>query len=123
VSFDVATLTSIAGAIGVGSILGGWVTGSKDRRSVRAAALAALGSVERARWAESCDFPAFRQTTRDLETAALLARIPRAVVREYLILAMVARWDSDESNDIDPEMTGRNQCTSGRRRPRSCSAA
>ncbi|RZU30543.1 hypothetical protein BKA19_0161 [Blastococcus saxobsidens] len=101
---DFATITSLIGALGLGSVLGQWINSARDRRSSRANALLALGRVETARWAP---VPAggisFQDAARALMTAALLARIPNAAVREYLTLAQAAAWLSATSWEEDPD--------------------
>jgi len=100
---DIATITSLVGALGLGSLLSQWVNSAKDRRSTRANALLALGQVETARWAPVLEGePRFQDAARALMTATLLARVPGAPVREYLILAQAAAWLSQQSCDDDP---------------------
>lgn len=108
-----ATIVSIAGALGIGSLLGQWIAGSKDRRQVRANALAALAEVESARWANADDYQTsaktFTRYVRELQAAALIARLPREVTRTYLALARLGRWlsvDDVEREEIDPEYAG-----------------
>jgi len=47
----IETITSLMGALGIGSVLGQYLSSTKERRSSRAGALQALGAVESARWA------------------------------------------------------------------------
>lgn len=102
--FDVATVASLVGALGVGSVLGQWLSGGRDRRAARAAVLDALREVETARWAPAKpEKPTFVQATRELETAALLARIPRKYVRFYLHVADAAHTLSQQSWDDYPD--------------------
>lgn len=109
VPIDVPTLVSIAGALGIGSILGQLVAAGKDRRVARAAVLQALSDVETARWAPTAEGePSFAKAARTLRAAALIAQIPRTPVRVYLLLAEVAHWESLESLERtgDPELGG-----------------
>jgi hypothetical protein len=45
---------------------------------------------------------------RKLQTAALIARLPRDAVWEYSVLGQAARWSSDEAweRDADPDWGG-----------------
>jgi hypothetical protein len=108
-ALDVPTIVSLAGALGVGSIIGQLVAGGKDRRSARAAVLQALNDVETARWAPAAKGkPSFADSAHALRGAALIAQIPRNPVHLYLLLAQVAHWESlegfEQSND--PEFGG-----------------
>jgi hypothetical protein len=40
---------------------------------------------------------------RTLQTAALIARLPRDVVWEYAVLAQTARWVSEQNWERDPD--------------------
>jgi hypothetical protein len=89
----------LVAALGVGSVIGNYVGAGKARREVRSAVLKALASTENARWiglAESNEYRHFREALRELETAALIARIPRLAVQHYTVLAVTARGLSDE---------------------------
>lgn len=106
---DVATVVALIGALGIGSIVGQYVAGAGQRRQTRAEVLRALGRVESARWAgpDEPEVP-FRQAIRELETAALLARLPRDLIVHYKVLAQAGHWLSTESWDEypDPEFGG-----------------
>lgn len=113
---DWATFASIVGALGVGSILTQHFASGQDRRQVRADVLGQLASVEDARWAPSDIAPTiddFTQILREFETAALIARLPREAVRQYVIYAFAARSASSEGVEMDkavgtydPELSG-----------------
>lgn len=62
-----------------------------------------LAHTENARWApaESGD-PKFRESMCELETADMMARIPRKVIDQYKVFACVAWWLSRESWDNHP---------------------
>jgi hypothetical protein len=96
---DLATViplvVSVLGALGVGSLIGQWVAGGKDRRAARAAVLDKLGAVEAARWYgtdRGADSEKLVAAVRELETAALIARVPRAAVVPYAQLAVAGLW-------------------------------
>lgn len=95
-------VVSVLGALGIGSVFGQWTAGSKDRRATRAAVLDKLRRVEVLRWPETgadAEGPALLAAIRDLETAALVARIPRAAVLQYGQLAVAGLWTMH--NDIE----------------------
>ncbi|MHA6626250.1 hypothetical protein ACU61A_12515 [Pseudonocardia sichuanensis] len=88
-------VVSVLGALGIGSVIGQWVAGGKDRRAARAAVLDKLGAVEAARWFGSdrtADSEKLVAAIRELETAALVARVPRAAVVPYAQLAAAGLW-------------------------------
>jgi hypothetical protein len=101
VPFDLATVVplvvSVLGALGIASIISQWFAAGKDRRSARAAVLTELAAVEAARWArvreeEAAEHTKFQEAIRQLQTAALIARVPRRPVVLYAQLAMVSLW-------------------------------
>jgi hypothetical protein len=97
VPLDFTAVASFIGALGLGSVVGQWMAGSGARRAARGDVLRRLGAVESARWAdEEGSRPVFRDAVRELEIAALLARIPRRPVRIYLVLAQTAYWESKQ---------------------------
>lgn len=93
---------SVVGALGVGSVAGQFVGGSRDRRQSRAAVLAALSDVESARWVSGESTKGFIAAARDLQTAALIARLPRDPVHEYVALAQAAWWQSVADAEDNP---------------------
>jgi hypothetical protein len=111
---DLATIiplvVSVLGALGVGSVIGQWVAGGKDRRAARAAVLDKLGAVEAVRWYEgdrTADSEKLVAAIRELETAALVARVPRAAVVPYAQLAAGGLWymhDEVERTGGDDDM-------------------
>lgn len=106
---DIANLVSLAGALGLGSVLGQFLMAGGQRRQTRAEVLRALGDVESSRWAgdEKPAMP-FSVAMRELDTAALLARVPREAVVHYKLLAQAGFWASVESWEQypDPEFGG-----------------
>lgn len=102
-------LPALAG-LGVGGVIIGWAGAGKARREVRSAVLKALASTETTRWhglADSRDYQHFRAALHELETAALIARIPRLAVQHYTVFAEAARHLSDDSfedRDGDEEL-------------------
>lgn len=102
---DAATFIALLGALGLGSILAQFVSGGIQRRELRSRVLAALDACENARWANlSSDPPAtsFAERARELQAAALVARVPRAAVAQYLWLSFAGFWLSCESAEEDP---------------------
>ncbi|BBX25715.1 hypothetical protein [Mycolicibacterium alvei] len=99
---DPLELVPLLGALGAGSVIGNWFGGGRSRREVRSGILRAIATTETKRWAtdpDSTDFGDFITAVRDLETAALVARIPRLAVRHYVVLAHAARQLSDDGVD------------------------
>jgi hypothetical protein len=98
-------LGSAVGGLGVGSAIGTWFGAGRARREVRSDVLKALATTESKRWAEdpdSHDYPEFVTAVRGLETAALIARLPRRAVLHYVVLADAARHLSGDSVDYLP---------------------
>ncbi|WP_141797720.1 hypothetical protein [Nocardioides sp. SLBN-35] len=97
-------VVSIVGALGVGSFIGQYLIGSQQRRQVRSDVLKHLSDAETARWAGgTTPAPNFTESMRELETAALIARVPRRVIAHYKVFAYCARWLSQASWDDDPD--------------------
>ncbi|OBG87857.1 hypothetical protein A5699_18470 [Mycobacterium sp. E802] len=86
----------LVGGLGIGSVIGNYIGGGRARREVRGAVLKAIEATELTRWAPTI-YREFRTAYREVETTALIARIPRAAVRHYLVLAEAGRQLSDES--------------------------
>lgn len=96
----ITEVVAVLGVLGVGSILGQYVGSAKDRRQARAGVLSALANTESGRWSgpdPKMSLDEFQTSLRELQTAALIARLPRDAVREYAVLAQAARWVSQES--------------------------
>ena len=94
-ALDAGTIVALIGALGFGSVIGQWFGAGKELRAARAAVLKALEAVESARWGIGEDGTANKgrsEAIRELQTAALIARIPRAVIRTYAQLATAASW-------------------------------
>ncbi|AFR48022.1 hypothetical protein [Gordonia sp. KTR9] len=112
---DWATFVSIIGALGVGSILTQHFASGRDRRQVRAEVLDRLEEVETKRWAGDggVRLEDFIAAIHRFETAALIARIPREAVRQYIFYAFAANSRSranveDDRDDgfFDPDTSG-----------------
>ena len=87
-------------------MIGNYIGGGRARREVRGAVLKAIEATETTRWAPTI-YREFRTAYREVETAALIARVPRAAVRHYLVLAeagLKLSDDSYEERDGDEEM-------------------
>lgn len=96
---DLAAIGPIVGALGIGSLITQYLTSGRSRREVRGAVLKQLAEVEKARWAGGDDdpgFQGFRKEVHSLQTAALIARIPRRAMTYYLVFAQAARWDTQD---------------------------
>lgn len=102
VDVDFVQWIPLVAALGVGSVLGNWIGQSRARREVRSAALKALAATEMTRWATPLTETTgmdFGSAARDLETAALIARIPRRAVHHYLVFADAAKRISQDHYD------------------------
>ncbi|WP_100514693.1 hypothetical protein [Mycobacteroides abscessus] len=98
-------VVSLLGAVGAGSVIGNWFGGSRSRRELRSGVLNAIAVTETKRWAsdpDSSDFGDFVTAIRDLETAALIARMPRQAVHHYVVFARAARLLSDDNVEYLP---------------------
>jgi hypothetical protein len=103
---DLVQWLPLVGGLGVGSVIGNYVGGGRARREVRGAVLKAIEATETTRWAPT-NYREFRTAYREVETTALIARIPRAAVQHYLVFTEAGRQLSDESweeRDGDEEM-------------------
>lgn len=95
---NIGDIGALLTALGVGSFIVQYLLGGQQRREVRSRVLGAIEEVEDARWAnDDATFQKFRKTTHHLETAALVARLPRQVVSDYIFIAWVAWRVSNES--------------------------
>ncbi|OZD77250.1 hypothetical protein CH260_08440 [Rhodococcus sp. 05-2256-B2] len=96
---DISGVASIIGALGIGSFAGQYLIGSQQRRQLRSEVLRRLASTERNRWAgvstSDTSFEQFKDSVRELETAAIIARVPRRPLALYIQLATAARLLSD----------------------------
>jgi hypothetical protein len=95
----------LLGALGIGSVVGNYVGAGRARREVRSAMFKTIAEVEKRRWCQhpdGADYPEFLAAVRDLETAALIARLPRTAVQHYVVLAHTARSLSNDAVDFDP---------------------
>lgn len=101
---DIPVIASVISALGVGSFVGQYLIGAHQRRQLRSEVLRNLARVESARWAGHGE-PSraeFQEGLRDLEAAALVARLPRGAVVQYKVFAQAARWLSDSDVENDP---------------------
>lgn len=106
---DSATFIQLLGALGLGSVLGQYISGRTDRRKARADVLEHLGICESSRWAPLVDGePHFGRAGRNLQSSALLAGLPAEAVRVYLVIGQAAAWESAEAHERyqDPEGGG-----------------
>lgn len=95
---DWSIVATLVGGLGVGSTISTYLTSGRSRREVKGAVLEKLSSVEAARWAGPSDpvpFSDFIAACRALETAALIARVPRRALLHYLKYAHAARLNSE----------------------------
>ena len=99
---DAGTVTAVMSALGVGSLVGTYVTVNKDRRASRAAVLQKIQQVELERWAP-VNWLKLRAYSSELSAAALVAQLPRSVVAEYLALAHAAAGLSQDNADERPD--------------------
>jgi hypothetical protein len=99
---DLSAIATLIGGLGIGSTVAGYLTSGQSRREVRGAVLQRLADVETARWVgppDAIDYPTFRSACHALETAALIARVPRDAVQHYLRYARAARMSSQSNWD------------------------
>jgi hypothetical protein len=96
---DLASLLSGVGSLGLGTVLGSWISGRRDRRAVQASVIRALEKVENARWFTSTNnsIDPVRTAVAELEETALRAGLPRQPVMLYSALA-VASWRISEKD-------------------------
>lgn len=95
---DLPTLASLLTAVGVSGLVVNWVAEGKARRHFRGDVLKLLSEAESKRWAgQHHSYREFETALYDLQTAALVARVPQHAVHQYVVLAEVARRVSDDS--------------------------
>jgi hypothetical protein len=101
---DAATVISLVGALGIGSVATQYAASGGLRRQTRADVLKALSNAEKARWVgpEPHD-PPFSVAIRELQVAALVARVPREAVAHYKVLAYAAFWASGRHREAYPD--------------------
>lgn len=99
---------TLLGGLGAGSIISQYANSGKARRELRSAVLEAIVRLEQERWAhehDSADYPKYIAALRGLETAALVARIPRDAVLHYVVFADTARrLSEDEFREFDDDL-------------------
>lgn len=98
---QLAVITALLGSLGVGTTIGQYVAGGRDRREVRSSALTALSAVELARFVPSPG--TLHDAVRDLEAACLVARVSRVAVDRYTssVYEMHRHCDLQDSGDDD----------------------
>ncbi len=99
---DFSVIGPIIGALGIGSLITQYLMAGRSRREVRGAVLKQLAEVEEKRWAGAPDdrgYRDFEKALHALETAALIARIPRRAVVHYVVFAHTARWMTQDYLD------------------------
>ena len=103
VSIDLATIISLVGALGVGSVVGQWFGGAKDRRAARLLWLRSLvpPRAHGGRRVKTSSTTLRSAVIGGLEIAALLARVPRPAVWVYSQLATAATWYIREDIQMD----------------------
>jgi hypothetical protein len=96
---DLASLLSGIGSLGVGTLLGHWLSGRRSRQDARVDVISAVAEVERARWySTSVDtIDPVRAAVSELEAAALRGNVPRKPVMLYGALA-IASWRISEKD-------------------------
>lgn len=109
---DLDAFASALGALGIGSLMGQYLTQGRERRTVRTDVLAALEACESARWSRAGDTDevAAVMTTavRKLESAAVVSGLPAKPVDQYIVLAWAARWTSYD-DVVMCQMEGRDE--------------
>jgi hypothetical protein len=100
---DIGAAASVIGALGIGSVIGQYAAAGGQRRQARADVLRTLSVVENERWASELVETPFSIAVREFETAALLARVPRPAVAQYVVFAHAARWLSVDSLEAYPD--------------------
>lgn len=95
-------IPSIVGGGFIGSLATHYLTTGRERREIRSEVLHKLSDTEQKRWAGLYKRDQFRDALRDLETAALIARLPRDLVLLYKLLAQTARNLSEADIEDDP---------------------
>lgn len=110
---DVNTISSMLGALGIGSLLAQALAQGRDRRSTRTDVLGALEDCELARWVtDMTESKSLISATRRLESAAVISGLPSRAVDQYIVLAWAGYWTSYEDmedahfSDRDPEYAG-----------------
>lgn len=96
---DFAALLSGVGSLGVGTLLGHWLSGRRSRQDARENMISAVGQVEATRWySSSADtIDSVRSAVLELEAAALRGGLPRKPMMLYGALA-IASWRISEKD-------------------------
>lgn len=88
------TWLEVAGTLGVavlGGIVAPYVTNSRDRRATRAKLFEVISVVGEQRWNEIDHYASFNRSVTTLQSTALIARVPRWAVDDYVQAAFEAR--------------------------------
>lgn len=102
-AMDSELFIQLLGVFGLGSLLTMAVSMREQKRQFRASVITAVGRVEDARWASEASSN-FSTAAHELQTAALMAGLPREVVQAYLILAQAAfseSWADFEEKGVE----------------------
>ncbi|MCB2175189.1 MAG: hypothetical protein KQH57_05240 [Actinomycetales bacterium] len=86
---DVGDIAALLAAFGFGSLGAAAIGRAREQRGARARVLGALHEVERRRWYDPDGEP-FVAAVMELQAAALVARVPRRLVENYIVAARVA---------------------------------
>jgi hypothetical protein len=81
----------------IGGVIAPQITQARERRAARADVLTKVSQVEELRWGGE-DYQEFTRSLAALESAAIMARVPRRIVRAYAKVAKAAR---DSSIHVD----------------------
>jgi hypothetical protein len=96
---DIGSLLSGIGSLGVGTLLGSWLSGRRNREDARANVIHAVEKVERTRWYSSSveTIDPVRAAVLELEATALRGGLPRKPVMLCGALA-IASWRISEKD-------------------------
>ena len=97
----VTVVLAIVGGGIVGSLVSTYVTSGREGRQARAKVRECLFDTEDTRWTDT-DYKLFRQASSRLEAAALIAKVPRSLIRRYIYLAEVAHYTQLAKEKADP---------------------
>jgi hypothetical protein len=93
----VQVLSALAAAV-IGGVIAPQITQTRERRAARAAVLEKVPEVETL-WFGDKSRREFRQTLAALEASAIIAGMPRELVRPYIAAAERARKSSSQMTD------------------------
>jgi hypothetical protein len=109
---------TLAAAV-VGGILAPYVTNSRERRAARANLFVVILQVEERRWGDNTNYKDFRQSVFALQSTAVIGRVPRWAVDNYLHAATKARREGRAMgfDENGPVWVGDNEQEAVVRRP------